>query len=716
MRRLPVLLAVLTAALAAACSARAATYYVSPGGSDAGSGTSPASAWRTVNKVNNARLAAGDTVLFQGGATFGDATLMPGASGSAGAPITFGSFGTGLATISNSEGAVWFSGKRYLTFDGLDLTTGGANNGVFAGSPGGGSDHIVLQNSVVENSGGAGVISPGHADSAWTIANSTFRNLGDSALILLGSDITVRSNTISHVGVNTAITYGKHGVYSKGPNQTIADNDISDVTGGQAVSVRFHGARVYGNRIHDTAYAFAFFDYDDAAAPQGTSYIYGNRAWNISGYGFYYDGQADANGAAPTVDFVVASNTFAFTGAEVAVNVGPSSTAHVTVANNIFTGTFNVALQSASTTTENHNLWHGAASGVPHNTGDTTVAPSLSASPALALPTGSALIDAGVAVSALPYTSSCNGSALSYCGAAPDLGAVESAAAAPAPAPAPTPQPLAPPTGLTAASVTATGLTLGWTASADTRTIGYRVAQNGNVVATPTGTSAAIGSLSCGTTYTFSVVAVDVTSSASSAATTTVTTAACPTPPAPAPAPTPAPTPDTTPPTLTITSPAANASVPLSVAVAAVASDGTGVSAVRFSVDGAAWCTDTTAPYACGVSLKAGWHTLTVKASDAAGNVTTKSIRVYASKRVRSVARVLSASPTNGTRVSTSFNVSATAVSTKHAPVVFALDGRAKCVDRTAPYACRLTAAKGWHVVAVRAGASTPVHLQLHVG
>jgi hypothetical protein len=55
---------VLLAMPALAC---AASYYVSPSGSDFAAGTSPSTAWRTVARVNSAALVAGDTVLFQGG-------------------------------------------------------------------------------------------------------------------------------------------------------------------------------------------------------------------------------------------------------------------------------------------------------------------------------------------------------------------------------------------------------------------------------------------------------------------------------------------------------------------------------------------------------------------------------------------------------------------------------------------------------------------------
>ena len=705
-RRLSAFIALVAALVAiGAGQAAAATYYVSASGSDSNAGTSPSSAWRTVNKVNGGHFAPGDSVLFEGGSTFSDSTLMPAQSGTAGSPIVFGSYGSGQATISNTQGAVWFAGKSYLTFDNLDLTSGGSATGVFAGSGSAGSDHIVLRNSVVENSGGVGVIAPNAGDSAWTISHNTFRNLGDSGLIIFASNTMISGNTITHVGVNAAITYGKHGIYAKGPDMTIANNDISDVTGGQAVSIRFHGARVYGNTIHDTGYGFAFFDYDPAPAPQGTSYIYDNRLWNISGWGFYYDNFADPNGNAPTVDFVVASNTFSFNGASEAINVSPSGTAHVTIANNIFTGTYASALRSAPTTVENHNDWYGAGSNVPHNAGDVTTAPNLAAAPGFALPGGSPLVDAGASLGSLAYTSSCDGSALSFCGGAPDLGAVESV---------PVPvivQPLAPPSNLNASDITTTALTLQWTASPDSRAIGYRVTQNGNVVATPTAANAAISSLACGTTYTFAVVAVDVTGATSSAATASVAALACPVRPPPAPAP------DTTPPAVAFTSPTANAAVPLSFAIGAAASDASGVARVTFSVDGRVTCTTTAAPYACAAAVtKQGWHTLTVQAVDGAGNTASATISVYATKRLRQLAQVVAAAPASGTSVASTFVVHARAVVSRGKPVVFRLDGHARCIDRAAPYTCTLRALRGWHVVAVRAGSTRALNLQLHVG
>src|SRR5258708_19281947 len=92
MRHLLLALATATSALFAAGHAAAATYYVSPSGSDGNSGASPAAPWRTIHAVNGPSLSAGDTVSFQGGQTFSDTTLIPSPSASARPPITFPSY------------------------------------------------------------------------------------------------------------------------------------------------------------------------------------------------------------------------------------------------------------------------------------------------------------------------------------------------------------------------------------------------------------------------------------------------------------------------------------------------------------------------------------------------------------------------------------------------------------------------------------------------
>lgn len=76
--------------------ATATDYYVKTGGNDLNQGTSDATAWATIDKVNSvfATLNPGDRILFKRGDSF-YGTINIGRSGSSGSPITLGAYGTG---------------------------------------------------------------------------------------------------------------------------------------------------------------------------------------------------------------------------------------------------------------------------------------------------------------------------------------------------------------------------------------------------------------------------------------------------------------------------------------------------------------------------------------------------------------------------------------------------------------------------------------------
>ena len=77
-----------------------ATYYVSPTGNDAYNGTSTATPWRTITRVNAQDFEPGDTIRFQGGRVFNGGLVFDSAdNGSQASPITVNSYGTGRATI-----------------------------------------------------------------------------------------------------------------------------------------------------------------------------------------------------------------------------------------------------------------------------------------------------------------------------------------------------------------------------------------------------------------------------------------------------------------------------------------------------------------------------------------------------------------------------------------------------------------------------------------
>jgi hypothetical protein len=237
------------------------TYYVSPTGSDSNTGTSPTEAWRTIGHVNYVNLRPGDAVLFQGGATFSDDTLMPNVSGAAGAPIVFGSYGIGRASIPHG---VWFIDHDYLTFDRLRLgpydgLQGGNDYGHFA-------NHVVVQRCLIELSATNPRVGISSDGDDWTISDNIIRRIGNSGMLLNhGSDYTITGNTITNTGLDSAISYGKHGIYLKVSNATVTDNTITYFSA-DAVSPRYRDSTITGNLFAHGAIGIGFFEYDSGAS------------------------------------------------------------------------------------------------------------------------------------------------------------------------------------------------------------------------------------------------------------------------------------------------------------------------------------------------------------------------------------------------------------------------------------------------------------------
>jgi hypothetical protein len=103
-----------------------AIYYVDPAGSDSNDGLSQGSAWQTLAKVSATTIPAGAWVLFKGGSTFSGELALVAAkhSGTSGLAITFGSYGTGKATIqasTNAHNGVSGTDLQYLTIQDLIL-------------------------------------------------------------------------------------------------------------------------------------------------------------------------------------------------------------------------------------------------------------------------------------------------------------------------------------------------------------------------------------------------------------------------------------------------------------------------------------------------------------------------------------------------------------------------------------------------------------------
>ncbi len=274
------------------------TYYVSPSGSDQNPGTSPALAWRTVARVNAATLAPGDGVLFEGGATFSDAPLMPQSSGSAGAPIVYGSYGTGQATIAQG---VWFPNVDDLVFDNLSI---GPDAGFQGGSYSETADRITVQRCTISLSADNPAVGLNASGDGWTIADNTIRQIGNSGMLLSGDGYLVEGNTISEVGLDPSVTWAKHGIYLDASDATITGNTITDFQS-SGVSARYRNSTIVDNYIAGGEFGITFFQYDPLAA---TSHWTGNSILDTSVASVYVNG--GSGGLMPTHEsFVITGNT-----------------------------------------------------------------------------------------------------------------------------------------------------------------------------------------------------------------------------------------------------------------------------------------------------------------------------------------------------------------------------------------------------------------------
>jgi parallel beta-helix repeat protein len=164
-------------------------YYVDATlGLDSNDGKSVGAPWKTIAKVNAATFLPNDQILFKRGETWKE-ILTPITSGTAGAPIVFGSYGTSALPIIDAEDTRWgcigkltAANLSYLTFQELDL-----RNANYYGMYWLNVDHFIVQDCVATNAGGHGI--------------EFYNN---------SSYITIQHNTVS--GCNGRVSGGGEGI------------------------------------------------------------------------------------------------------------------------------------------------------------------------------------------------------------------------------------------------------------------------------------------------------------------------------------------------------------------------------------------------------------------------------------------------------------------------------------------------------------------------
>ncbi len=223
-------IAAATAAVVFPASVRANIYYVSPNGKDTNAGTSTALPWQSIGQIDKLNFRAGDSILFQGGASFtGSLYFDANDFGTTTSPIKIGSYGTGRASINAGKS---FGLYAYDT-GGLDISNlnivGAASNttdGISFYNDLAGNvkkDYVHISNVDVSNFGGHGIsIGGGNGTSGYRdvrITDVSSHNNARSGVTLFGPS-----------GATTPPTYANSNVYV-GRVQAYNNSGIANVTG-----------------------------------------------------------------------------------------------------------------------------------------------------------------------------------------------------------------------------------------------------------------------------------------------------------------------------------------------------------------------------------------------------------------------------------------------------------------------------------------------------
>jgi hypothetical protein len=269
------------------------TYYVSASGNDSHAGTSPATAWLTIGKINtycnSGSFHAGDAVLFEGGSTFSDAQLLLSTQiGTPGNPNVFGSYGTGQAKITTSV----FFYVNWVVVDNLNIVcVGSSRSPVAGGSPGHSTraNDIIVQRCLLQgdqiNNTSAGIYVWG---ANWTVQDNAIVTIGNSGIYC--DDTPGSTNPSDNIGVARNVIMRivdgspahNHGFYPRATNVAVLDNLFVD-TSATSVCPRYRGSTIRRNHMAGSYEGIGFFQYDIVAGQSDWSEndIYGSNDASI---------------------------------------------------------------------------------------------------------------------------------------------------------------------------------------------------------------------------------------------------------------------------------------------------------------------------------------------------------------------------------------------------------------------------------------------------
>ena len=228
------------------------TYYIdSRAGKDSNSGTSPAAAWQSLDKVNATTFQPGDKILLKSSSVF-HGQLWPKGSGTEDHPIIIDMYGGGVKPVISGEGkvedAVLLKNQEYWEIQDLEITNSGgspaAHRGVHLALENyGEAHHIYLSNLTIHDVNGI--------DSVKTNGGIDYTSDGPkkpSRFI----DLRIESNEIYHVDRSGIFGWSDAWIRSKwypSLGVVVRGNHLSDIGGDGIVVVATDGALVEHNVV-----------------------------------------------------------------------------------------------------------------------------------------------------------------------------------------------------------------------------------------------------------------------------------------------------------------------------------------------------------------------------------------------------------------------------------------------------------------------------------
>lgn len=213
----------------------ATTYYLdSIAGNDANSGTSPASAWKSLSKVNATTFHPGDSLLLKAGSVW-DGQLWPKGSGSGDHPIRIGKYSTGPKPQIRGQGtvedAVLLKNQEFWEIEDLDISNAApdyksTHRGVHIALENfGEAHHVVLRRLTVHDVSGRDDVKH-NGGIILTAAGETKR----SRFI----DVLIEDNDIYHVdrnGISTWSDRWQRSMWYPSLQVVVRGNELRDIGG-----------------------------------------------------------------------------------------------------------------------------------------------------------------------------------------------------------------------------------------------------------------------------------------------------------------------------------------------------------------------------------------------------------------------------------------------------------------------------------------------------